>query len=313
MQKVGVIGVGIMGSAMSAHLIDRGYRVLGYDLDSDRLDALQERGGFPVDSVAELLAGSDVLISSLPTVAAAEEVLSQVCALRRPDLTMIETSTLPLSMKRRHRQDFLDIGAHLLDCPLSGTGEQALTRDVVVYGSGDIDAFESARPVMEAFSRSVRYLGQFGNGTVMKYVANLLVSVHNASTAEAFALGLRAGLDPRQLYDTIRDGAGNSVIFEKRGRLMLEKQYQPATAKVSMFIKDMELIGSLADDLGLPTPVLDSTKDLYRRAVELGLSDYDAAVLLEVIGRESKTSNQADAMSADTAVSATIPTNGSGL
>ena len=152
---------------------------------------------------------------------------------------------------------------------MSGTGEQALTRDVVVYGSGDAGAFETVRPVMEAFSRSVRFLGEFGNGTVMKYVANLLVSIHNAATAEAFALGLRAGLDPKQLYDTIRDGAGNSVIFEKRGRLMVEKQYLPATAKVSMFIKDMELIGSLADDLDLPTPVLDSTKDLYQRATPL--------------------------------------------
>lgn len=288
MQKVGFAGVGIMGSAMSAHLIDRGYQVSGYDLSPARLAALQERGGSPVESLGQLVEASDVLISSLPTVVAAEAVLSEMGSLGRPGLTVVETSTLPLSLKTHHRDSLSRVGVTLLDCPLSGTGEQALTRDVVVYGSGDADVFEATRPVMEAFSRSVRFLGEFGNGTVMKYVANLLVSIHNAATAEAFALGLRAGLDPRQLYETIRDGAGNSVIFEKRGRLMVEKQYQPATAKVSMFIKDMDLIAGLADELDLPTPVLDSTKPLYQRAVALGLEEHDAAVLLEVIGAKTR-------------------------
>lgn len=293
MQKVGFAGVGIMGSAMSAHLLDRGYDVLGFDLAQARLDALRERGGTPAGSLGELVEASDVVITSLPTVAAAEAVLSEIGSIGRPDLTVIETSTLPLALKTRHRESLLEVGAQMLDCPLSGTGEQALTRDVVVYGSGDAGAFEAARPVMEAFSRSVRFLGDFGNGTVMKYVANLLVSINNAATAEAFALGLRAGLDPEQLYETIRDGAGNSVIFEKRGRLMVEKKYLPATAKVSMFIKDMELIGALADELDLATPVLDSTRPLYQRAVALGLDEYDAAVLLEVIGAEAtNTSNE---------------------
>jgi L-threonate 2-dehydrogenase len=282
-QKVGLVGVGTMGSAMSAHLIDRGFQVMGYDLSSTRLDDLRERGGVPVESVGQLVAGSDVLITSLPSVAAAEEVLSQIGSHLRPGLAIIETSTLPLSMKSRHQQAFLGKGAHLLDCPLSGTGGQALTRDVVVFGSGEAGAFEAARSVMEAFSRSVRYLGPFGTGSVMKYVANLLVSVHNAATAEAFALGLRAGLDPGQLYETICDSAGSSVIFEKRGRSMVDKQYLPAATKVSMYIKDIDVIGSFADDLGLATPVLDSTRDLYRRAVALGLDEHDAAVLLEVI------------------------------
>ena len=287
MQTVGLIGVGIMGSAMSAHLLESGVHVTGYDPTPARLADLCARGGTPAGSIEQVVAATNVVITSLPSVAAAEDVLALITSLRQPGLTIIETSTLPLALKARHRLALLESGTQMLDCPLSGTGEQALTRDVVVYGSGDVDAFEVARPVMEAFSRSVRFLGQFGNGTVMKFVANLLVSVHNAATAEAFALGLRAGLEPRQLYETIRDGAGNSVIFEKRGRLMVEEHYLPATAKVSMFIKDIELIGSLADELNLATPVLNSTVDLYRRAVELGLEDHDAAVLLEVIGRDA--------------------------
>jgi 3-hydroxyisobutyrate dehydrogenase-like beta-hydroxyacid dehydrogenase len=298
-QKVGFAGVGIMGSAMSTHLIERGFQVFGYDVSPARLSALRERGGSPTESLGELLAATDVVITSLPTVTAADTVLSEIASVGRSGLTVIETSTLPLALKEQHRKSLAKNGITLLDCPLSGTGEQALTRDVVVYGSGEADAFEAARPVMEGFSRSVRHLGEFGNGTVMKYVANLLVSINNAATAEAFALGVRAGLDPAQLYETIRDGAGNSVIFEKRGRLMVEKKYQPATAKVSMFIKDMELIGSLADDLDLDTPVLDSTRPLYQRAMALGLEDHDAAVLLEVIGTQSPAQTSHDQVSAE--------------
>lgn len=286
MSTIGIAGVGIMGSAMASHLIARDYRVIGYDVSAERLDELRRGGGVAAGSVAEVVDAADVLFTSLPTTEAAAAVLDGVSRLGRPGLTVVETSTLPLAMKASHREKLLAVGVTLLDCPLSGTGEQARSRDVVVYGSGDESAFEIVRPVLEAVSRSVRFLGQFGNGTVMKYVANLLVSIHNAATAEAFALGIRAGLDPELLYETIRDGAGNSVIFEKRGRLMADTRYVPATAKVSMFVKDTELIRGLAREVGMQTPVLDSTKALYEQAVALGFEDHDAAVLLEVIGSQ---------------------------
>jgi L-threonate 2-dehydrogenase len=158
----------------------------------------------------------------------------------------------------------------------------------VVYGSGDEAAFERVRSVLEIFSRSVRYLGPFGSGSTMKLVANLLVAVHNAATAEAFALGEAAGLDPQQIYDTVRDGAGNSVIFEKRGQLMVDRAYRPATAKVSMFVKDTGLIADYAGRLGLDLPVLAATRPLYDRAVERGFADADAAALLETLEREDR-------------------------
>jgi 3-hydroxyisobutyrate dehydrogenase-like beta-hydroxyacid dehydrogenase len=201
----------------------------------------------------------------------------------RRGLVVVETSTLPLPVKQRCRRMLADSGAILLDCPLSGTGAQALNRDVVVYGSGDEAAFEAVRPILEAFSRSVRYLGPFGHGSVMKYVANLLVAVHNVATAEAFALGIRAGLDREQLWETVRDGAGGSVIFDKRGRLMVDEKYLPATAKVSMFVKDVGVVRDYANTLDLPTPLLDATVDLYDRAMDAGLADSDAAALLSLM------------------------------
>jgi L-threonate 2-dehydrogenase len=283
-----VVGLGIMGSAIARHLLDAGHPVLGYDVDAARVRELEDHGGTALGSAREAAERADVVLTSLPGSGPALDVCRELAAGARDGLVVVETSTLPHAVKESCRELVAGAGGELLDCPLSGTGAQARVRDVVVYGSGDEAAFERVRDVLEVFSRSVRYLGPFGSGSTMKLVANLLVAVHNAATAEAFALGEAAGLDPRQIYDTIRDGAGNSVIFEKRGRLMVERAYRPATAKISMFVKDTGLIAEFADGLGLALPVLEATRPLYDRAVERGLADADAAALLETMDREDR-------------------------
>jgi len=288
MTTAGLVGLGIMGSAMSGHLLDRGHAVVGYDVQAEAVHRFGRAGGVAVASVEQVAQRADVVITSLPTVDAALEVCAELARGAHPGLVVAETSTLPHEVKERCRAMLVEAGAELLDCPLSGTGAQALERDVVVYGSGDEAAFEQARPVLSAFSRSVRYLGPFGRGSTMKLVANLLVAVHNASTAEAFALGEAAGLDPQQIYDTIRDGAGNSVIFEKRGRLMVDRSYRPATAKISMFVKDVGLVREFAGKLGVETPMVDATRALYDRGVEMGFADADAAALLDVLSRADR-------------------------
>lgn len=278
-----MLGLGIMGSAMSEHLLAYGHRVHGYDPVVERMAEFERAGGQPAEAAADIALRADVVITSLPTSAAAEQVCRELAENARSGLVVVETSTLPIPVKEGCLRRLADSGATLLDCPLSGTGAQARNRDVVVYGSGDEAAFESVRPVLEAFSRSVRHLGPFGHGSIMKYVANLLVAIHNVATAEAFALGIRAGLDPERLWTTVRDGAGGSVIFDHRGRLMVDEHYLPATAKVSMFVKDVGVVRDYARGLDLPTPLLDATVALYDRAMDAGLADSDAAALLSLM------------------------------
>ncbi len=282
---VGVVGLGIMGSAISGHLLTAGFDVTGTDVAAAAVGELTARGGRPAPDLATLARESAVVVTSLPSAEAAVGVCRELAV---PGLVVVETSTLSLAVKQQCHDLLAAAGATLLDCPLSGTGAQAKVRDLVVLGSGDEAAFERARPVLEAFARSVRHLGPFGDGTRMKLVANLLVSIHNASTAEAFALGVAAGLDPGVLYDTVRDGAGGSVIFDKRGPLMVDRAYRPATARVSMFVKDVSLVRELADTLGVATPILDATVPLYAKAVDAGWADADAAALLEIIEAEKR-------------------------
>ena len=138
-------------------------------------------------------------------------------------------------------------------------------------------------PVFQGFARSTYYLGEFGNGSKMKYVANLLVAIHNVSTAEAFVLGMKAGLDPETIYKVIGDGAGTSRMFEVRGPLMVKGEYEPATMKVDIWQKDMKIIGEFATKLGVPTPLFAASALLYTAAMAQGRGKQDTASVCAIL------------------------------
>jgi putative dehydrogenase len=196
---------------------------------------------------------------------------------------VIETSTLPLEDKLLAREALAKKKVVLLDCPLSGTGAQARTGDLVVYGSGDKPAFSKVVPVLKGFARSQHYLGEFGNGSKMKYVANLLVAIHNVAAAEAFVLGMKAGLDPKTLYEVGNDGAGTSRMFQVRGPQMVAGRYDDATMKVELWQKDMKIIGEYATRLGVPTALFNASAALYTAAMAQGFGEQDTASVCAVL------------------------------
>jgi 3-hydroxyisobutyrate dehydrogenase-like beta-hydroxyacid dehydrogenase len=270
---------------MSANLIDRGFGVHGFDLDDGRVGRLVELGGTAVASVPELARAVDVLILSLPSEAALEAVAvapQGVAAGAREGLLVIETSTLSIASKERARAALAEAGAVLLDCPLSGTGDQAVRRDVIVLASGDEEAVARCRPVFEGFARGHHYLGPFGNGSRMKFVANLLVAVHNVAAAEALNLARAAGLDLEQTLEVISDGAGTSRMLEVRGPKMLASDYESGV-RVSVFQKDLALIAGFASAHGAPAPLLDRSAHLYEEAAAAGYADLDTASVYEVL------------------------------
>jgi putative dehydrogenase len=174
-------------------------------------------------------------------------------------------------------------GMILLDCPLSGTGAQAVTRDLALYGSGDEAAFYRARPVFDGFARVSHYLGAFGNGSRMKFVANLLVAVHNVAAAEAIVLGTKAGLDPERILEVISSGAGTSRIFELRGPMMAKGVYTPPTATMHVLQKDSAIIAEFARALGVDTPMLTVAAPLYDEAEAQGYAEEDVAAVHAVL------------------------------
>ena len=279
---VGVVGLGIMGAAMAKNLITADFEVFGHDIRSDLLDAHEENGGRAVSSICALT-HCDVIITSLPSINSFHDVLDVLAYSGNEGLVVIDTSTLPIEEKVKGHETLNKASKVLLDCPVSGTGTQALTKDLVVLGSGDRNAFEQCTAVFEGFARLHRYLGEFGNGSKLKFVANHLVNVHNVAAAEAMVLGMKAGLDPKLIYDTIKDGAGSSRIFELRAPMMVAGEYDEASMKIDVWQKDLDIISAFAESLDCPTPLFNAAVAPYRAAMDQGLEKKDTAAVCLVL------------------------------
>ncbi|HWZ73345.1 MAG TPA: NAD(P)-dependent oxidoreductase [Casimicrobiaceae bacterium] len=282
---VGVIGLGIMGSAMSGNLIGGGFSVLGYDVLAARRAALSKAGGRAARSGRDLAAKASIIITSLPSAEALHNVAAELARAHHRDQIVIETSTLPIAVKEGARKLLAAEDITLLDCPLSGTGAQARVKDLAVYASGVRGAYRRCIPVFEAFARTHYFLGPFGAGSKMKFLANLLVAIHNVSTAEALVLGKKAGLDPATMVKVLGDGAGSSRMLQIRGPMMARNDYTDATMKVGVWQKDMRIIAEFARDLDCPTPLFATTTAIYNAAMALGFAEADTASVCAVLER----------------------------
>jgi 3-hydroxyisobutyrate dehydrogenase-like beta-hydroxyacid dehydrogenase len=236
------------------------------------------------------VAKAEIILTSLPSPVAVHAVVAEIVVAKAPKRIVVELSTLALADKFAMHDALASSGHVGLDCPLSGTGSQAQKGDLVVFASGDVNAIEKCRPVFADFSRKTADLGEFGNGSKMKYVANHLVAVHNVATAEALVLGMKSGLDPQTIIEVISSGAGNSRVFELRAPMMAEKKYDPPTMRITTWKKDLDVIGAHAGELGVPLPTFDATLAFYSAAKSMGYGGQDTgsvcAVLEKMAGLE---------------------------
>jgi putative dehydrogenase len=282
-KTVGIVGLGIMGSAIARNLVERGWQVIGYDIDAARRDELKAAGVAIAGDVTQVARDAPIIMTSLPSAAAADDVARTIADSGQPRRIVIELSTLKIADKLRFA-DILNKAGHIaLDCPLSGTGAQAKTRDLVIYASGDSDAISRCTGLFSDFAKQSADLGRFGNGSRMKFVANYLVAIHNVAAAEAMVLAQRAGLDPKMVVDMVGPGAGGSRMFQMRAPMMAEGVYEPATMKVSTWKKDMAIIAEFADDIGCKTPLFTLTQAVYTEAMAMGLGNQDTAAVYEVL------------------------------
>ena len=287
-KTIGVIGLGIMGGAISANLVKRGFAVRGFDVSAEAVARLKTNGGVPVKSAEETALGADAVLTSLPSIEALDDTVEALLKRPRAGLVVAELSTLPIAVKEKARKALAKGGIVLLDCPLSGTGSQAVTGDLAVYASGDQPAYERVKDVFAGFARASHYLGPFGNGSKMKFVANLLVAIHNVATAEAMVLGMKAGLEAEDIVRVISNGAGNSRVFELRAPLMAKGVYKPATMKNDVWGKDLKIITEFAKSLKVDAPLFGKLAALHRDVLKAGLGDSDTAAICAVLEKRAK-------------------------
>jgi len=290
---VGIIGLGIMGSAMGFNLQKAGFSVMGSEPRASQRRLMGSRISAVTANNAEILDHSRLVITSLPSAKAlfsvAEELVRAVQANPRrgkgPAAIVAETSTLTLEDKLHAKEIFAAGDIEMLDCPLSGTGAQAQNRDLTVFASGSASAIKTFMPVFQGFSKTQFNVGEFGNGIKTKWVANLLVAIHNISTAEALLFARELGLDMSSIVEVLSDGAGSSRMLQIRGPVMVAHNWQPATMKVGIWKKDMTIIQSAVQALDVPTPLFSASLPIYAAAMALGMEADDTAAVYEVLER----------------------------
>ncbi len=282
-QTVGLIGLGIMGSAIATNLVDRGWTVYGHDINAERCHENATNGVKILSSPQDVCRAATIIMTSLPSASAAQVVAHAIASADVATRTVVELSTLALDDKLQFADTLTAAGHIALDCPISGTGAQAQSRDLLVYASGDPAAITRCQPLFADFARSSADLGVYGNGSRMKFIANHLVAIHNVAAAEAMVLADHAGLNLDQVIEMVGDGAGGSRMFQMRAPLMAARTYQPATMRVATWQKDMAIIAGFAAGLRCDTPLFEATKDIYDRAHAAGFGDQDTASVHEVL------------------------------
>jgi L-threonate 2-dehydrogenase len=280
---VGIVGLGIMGGAFAQSLVGEGWRVVGYDTDPSRRRAMARLGVETAADAADVARKVRTIITSLPSPSALASTVQTIVKARVPRRVIVEMSTFTLVDKAKAEAALHKSSHVLLDCPVSGTGAQAKAKDLVVYASGGAAEIKRLRPMFAAFTRAVHDIGAFGNGSRMKYVANLLVAINNVASAEAMVLGMKAGLPPQLIFDLIKTGAGNSRVFELRAPMMVKNDYHDVTMKISVWQKDMDVIGSYAKHIRVPTPMFDASKAIYNKALKSGHAAEDTAAVCAVL------------------------------
>lgn len=284
MQTVGLVGLGKIGLPIAENLIKSGYRVLGYRRSS--MAEFEKIGGVAARSPADIAAQTDIVLTCLPSAEALDEVVQGKNGLlhsARPGQIVVELGSHLIPDKERQIGPLASKGAIFLDGEVGGTPGMVTARKAVIYLAGDEEAAKKAEAVARGFSDIVHYFGPFGAASKVKLVNNLLVAIHIAATAEAMALGLKAGVDTDLMIKAVAAGSGGSTQFGIRAPWMAQRRFMPAQGDAVGLSHYFELIGDLAERSGVATPLLDRAIELYDRCIDMGLGRHDNAVMVDVI------------------------------
>ena len=288
MEKVGIIGLGVLGSAIAPLLVASGFRVTGYDVEPAKLKAMAERGIEPANSPQTVADAGETVITCLPTPESLMRVVAGPRGLdagSREGQIVIETSTFDIADKERARDHLAAAGKVMLDCPVSGNRIMAMERKLTAFASGDRAAFEAVEQVISGFVGRTHYVGPFGHGMKMKMCGNILNLVHNAVAAEVMVLGMKAGLDPQLIHQVISGSGSSSRMFEVRGALMARNDYDHEGMNFSIPLKDSRIISAHAANLAVPTPIYQAALQSYYAAVAQGHHDEDQSAVCAAMER----------------------------
>jgi len=286
-QKIGFIGLGIMGFPAAVNLLRGGFDVVGYSLDN--LGKFAAAGGIVAASSAEVAKSADIIVHCLPLAEALDDVVygpNGILKTLRPGSVVIELSSYALEDKERLLTALNGVGAHLLDCEMTSRAgqETVANREFCILISGDPKTCETMQPVFDGMTDNSFYIGPFGSSLTVKLVINHLVSIHIMAAVETISLGIKAGLDPNVLIGLLEKSAGDSAVIRKYGSRIATRSFdENIGGTVRVFSKYFNLIETLARSAEAATPLFHITHQYYRRALEAGFEKRDISSIFEIL------------------------------
>ena len=284
---VGFIGLGNMGRPMALNLVKRGFTVIAHDIDPAKQEPLVAAGAKSAPSPAEVARATTRTICMVDTTSQAESVIAGEQGIGRTagaGHIVICMSTVDPFAVRRLADQLAPRGIAMLDAPVSGGTERATTGELSIIAGGDEKTFTACRDLFEAMGARIFHVGGLGQGLAMKLVNNMLIQVNRVAVAEALVMGVKAGLDPKTIYEVIRVSTGNSYAFEQGVPRILARNFAPG-GTVDISYKDQELETAFAKQLGVPVLLANITQQVYQMARASGLSKEDGLTVVKLYER----------------------------
>ena len=285
MKRIGIVGVGLLGSAVASRLLQGKFEVKGYDTRPEQIKALQAQGLRAAKNIAEAAAQADAVFTILPSLESVEKIVAGPGGLIETaprSCTLIQMSTISPELARLLGEAASAKGLGFLDAPMSGTSAMVARGECSIFVGGDRARAEACRHIFDAIAKKTCYVGDVGMASLAKLAANLLVAVNTAALAEALVLGAKGGLAPAVLLDALKDSAGASKMVEVRGPLMASHRFDPQM-KVDLFLKDFQLMIDEGRRLGVPLPLTTITQQLATATAAAGRGEEDLAAIITTL------------------------------
>ena len=283
--RVGLVGMGLMGQAFILNLRKSQIVVQGFDVDPRRMDDLREQGGHPVATPADAAKGVDYVITSLPNSSIGREAMLGAGGIAEgaaEGLYICDTTTARPEDSEALGVELAAKGIRFLDSAVSGTSTMARVGDLIVVAGGDKADFEACRPVFAGFSRAAYHMGPVGSGARTKLAINLVLAGNRVALAEGLLLGDKCGLDLNNLLEVFKDGACSSKTMIDKGPKMIDADYSQQ-GQIHVSLKDSRLMIDQAQKVGAPVLMTQTWSQLLQAAYEKGYKYKDSVAFYEIL------------------------------
>lgn len=284
MDSIGLIGLGLVGSALAEVLHKQGLVTVGYDIRPEQYTELARFGLQVAASPREVARKCNRIILSLPDSDVSRTVIEGPEGLLpalRPGSVIIDSTTGDPQAMAALASRLADRQIHYLDVTLGGSSDELRRQEVVLMAGGDREAYAECEPLLCLLTDRVFYMGESGKGAEAKLIYNLVLGLHRAVLAEALSLGESADIDLEQLLQLLRAGSTYSFVMDNKGEKMLQRDFAPV-ARLRQHQKDVQLMLQMAHRLNVSLPLTTIHLQLLQRGVEEGIGDWDNAAIFEV-------------------------------